>query len=256
MLKQWLRNKLAGPVYVDCYTDRKDVYDYAKIQPATRFYPNWWKRLKNKFGVDDEQNPGLEARYAGSMRHCMGFTELFRAAFCIPLWSDLRITVGPVGSNFHRWLFADKQSAAGVHSEKQRGDFLPNSHFQHLKLQTPWLLKCSEEVKFVFLDPSWTWGNEITDLIIPPGIIEFKYQAATNINMLIPRDAALPKMFDLKYGTPLAFLVPMTERRVILRHHLVSREKFALLGKPTLTFVNAYGTTKKKDQEQCPMKSK
>lgn len=255
MLK-WLRNKLAGPVYVDCYTFRKDVYDYAKIQPATRFYPGWWKKLKNKYGVVDPDNEMFELRETGTMRGCVGFTDLFKNAFCIPLWSDLRLTVGQVGSDFYKWLYADKISDAGTHPQEQRGDFLPDSHYQHFKLSSPWHLKCEEEVKFLFVDPVWT-SNLDNGIIIPPGVLEFKHQASTNINMLVIRDPELPRMIDLKYGEPLAFLVPMTERRVILRYHLVSREKFMAAGKPILSFVNAYITSKKmQEKQECPMKSK
>lgn len=253
MLK-WLRNKLAGPVYVDCYTCRKDVYDYAKIQSATRFYPGWWKKLKNKYGIVDPENEMFELREAGTMRGCVGFTDLFRKALCIPLWSDIRITIGPVGSDFFKWKYADNVSAAGPHPREQRGDFMPDSHYQHLKLHSPWQLKCDEDVSFLFVDPIWT-SNPDDGVIIPPGVLEFKYQHATNINMLIARDPDLPRVLELKYGAPLAFLVPMTERRVVLRHHFVSREVFSTINKPILTFINAYSISRKR-AEQCPMKSK
>lgn len=255
MLKQWLANKLQGPVYLDCYTSRKDVYDLAKIESATRFYPEWWKKLKNSFDATDANNTTLGDRIVPTMRYCVGFTSLFKRALCIPLWSDLRLTVGPVNSGFYKWIYSDRKSEAGVHPYEQRGEFAPDSHYQHLKLDCPWTVKCDGEVSFLFFDPVWT-GEPNSSVITPPGILDFKYQHSININMLVARDPEDPKVIDLRYGTPLAFLVPMTDRRVVLRYHLVSQEEFEGFFTPPITFVNAYGTIKKKEQEQCPMKSK
>lgn len=253
--KNWLRSKLDGPVYLDCYTSNADAYKYAKIEPAARFYPKWWKKLKNKYSVIDPSNPQLEMRESGTMRSCAGFTDLFKSALCIPLWSDLRLTVGPIGTDFYKWLYADGRSRAGVHGQAQRGDFMPDSEYQHFKLVTPWRIKCEEDVKFLLFDPTWT-GDANNGVITPPGVLEFKYQAAANVNILVARDLESPRVVDLKYGTPLAFLAPLTERRVVLRYHLISTEEFERLPKGALTFVNAYNTTKKKEQEQCPMKTK
>ena len=45
MLKKWLRNKLDGPIYLDCYTSNSSVYKAARISSAINHLPMWWKRL-------------------------------------------------------------------------------------------------------------------------------------------------------------------------------------------------------------------
>lgn len=256
MLK-WLRNKLAGPVYLDCYTYRQDVYEFAKIQSATRFYPNWWKKLKNTIGVVDPNNELLEERLAPTMRGCVGFTNFFRKSLCIPLWSDLRVTIGPTNSKFHKWYFADRASKISVHEQEQRGDFMPDADYQHLKLDAPWHIKCKEEVYFAFIDPVWTSDTVEGGIITTPGLLEFKHQHSVNINMLFERDPNIHRIIDLPYNHPLVFLIPLTERRVILRYHMVTREEFEAIRKPSLTFVNVYGTARRiREQQECPMKSK
>ena len=259
MLKKWLRNKLDGPVYLDCYTSNPNAYKAARISSAIHHLPLWWKRLLPT--VDRSVMDSLPSfkRPGTTMRHCVGLTDMFKKSFCIPLWSDLVVHVEPAMQDGYAWKFADGNSKLTEHAAFQRGDFMPPEHFQHLKLDSPWYLRCDEDINFLFFDPFWPSyeGEEVA--IIPPGILNFQHQTATNINMFIRKLPDEARDVTLKFNTPLAFITPLTERKVVLRHHLVSAEHILMhVARPHGAFNDSYvkskkaqiETTKQAQQEQ------
>lgn len=245
-LKKWLRNKLDGPVYLDCYTSNDSAYKAARISSAINHLPSWWKRL-----LPTVERPVMAElpnfkRPHPTMRHCVGLTDMFKKSFCIPLWSDLAVHVEPAMQEGCAWKFADGRTKATEHHPFQRGDFMPPEHFQHLKLDSPWYLHCNENINFLFFDPFWPSyeGEEVA--IIPPGLLNFQFQPGTNINMFIRKLPDEARTVELKFNTPLAFITPLTERKVVLRHHLVSAEYMAMhVARPQPAFIGSYLKAKK-----------
>jgi len=246
MIRKWIRNKLDGPVYLDCYTSNPNAYKAARISSAINHLPSWWKRLLPTV-ERPVMNELLKFKRPGStMRHCTGLTDMFKKSFCIPLWSDLIIHLEPAMQEGYAWKFADGRSKLTEHPAFQRGDFMPPEHFQHLKLDSPWYLHCDENINFLFFDPFWPSyeGEEVA--IIPPGLLNFQYQSGTNINMFIRKLENESRTVDLKLNTPLVFITPLTERKVVLRHHLVSQEYATMyVNRPVAAFNDSYVKGKK-----------
>lgn len=241
---RWLRNKLDRPVYLDCYTADPDAYKVARIKSATHYLPSWWKRLSPTVQMPFTPAALNITCEISTMRHCVGFTDLFKKSFCLPLWSDIVISVNPVGTEGFLWQFADLKSDASEHPAYQRGDFLPHEHFQHLKLNSPWHLKCDEDINFLFFDPLWPSYTGEEQAIIPPGVMNYRYQSGTNINIFIRKLPDRPRQLELKFDTPLVFITPLTERKVILRHHLVTPQEIRSIQRPQTAFVGAYAKSK------------
>lgn len=243
MLRQWLRNKLARPVYVDCYTTSQPAYEVARIKSAARYIPKWWKNISTTL-THPLINEGVEL-YGNTptMRGCAGFIDLFKNSFALPLWSDVSILVYPEGQEGYYWKFADNMSEAEEHSPVQRGAFMDPKKYQHIKLKSPWYLRCEEPIEFLFFDPFWLRKDEET-VLIPPGIVNYKYQTTTSINMFIRKLPGENRTVSLEFNTPLVFLTPLTTRKVILRHHIVSEEKLSQLRRNQVAFVNSYQKAK------------
>jgi hypothetical protein len=171
------------------------------------------------------------------------------------MWSDLTVYVEPAMRDGYAWKFADNRSKVTHHDEFQRGDFMPSEHFQHIKLGSPWHLKCKEDINFLFFDPFWPSyeGEEVA--IIPPGLLSFQHQQGTNVNMFIRKLPDEARTVEIKFNTPLVFLTPLTERKVVLRHHLVSQEYLVMqVDRPQPAFNDSYLKGKKakiKTQEQA-----
>jgi len=224
------------------YTDRKEVFDLAKPIKASKAFPDWWKDLPKEM-------PGDPITPMSTMKRCIGFTELYNNGFILPMWSDLNIDVGPIGTTGARWCYADMKSGAGNHPAEQRGNYLPDTQYQHLKLTSPWHAVCDEDVKWAYFQPTWNFNNPET-LVIPPAVIDFKYQTNLNVNLFLVRtDQA--KMHNFLFGQPMAHIVPLTERPVEYRFNLVTKEELDGLRTPSLWFTNKY-TNFKTAAGKCP----
>lgn len=249
MLK-WLRNKLQGPIYLDCYTSNPNAYKAARISSASNYLPPWWKRLLPAVDRPMREDVPNFNHPAPTMRGCVGFIDLFKKSFCMPMWSDLVVHVEPAMEEGYAWKFADNFSSLSHHGAFQRGDFMPPEHFQHIKLDSPWNLHCDEGINFLFFDPFWPSYEGEETIIIPPGVLNFKHQMGTNVNMFIRKLPDQARNVEIKFNTPFVFLMPLTERKVILRHHLVSKEYLRMqVDRPQPAFRSSYLKAKKAKAE-------
>lgn len=232
------------PIVLDLFTYRQEIFDFAKPLEARHFYPEWWKSTPKSLTLPNELHP------TPSIKTCNGFIDQFQRGFIVPMWSDLMIELAPEGEPNARWKFADQTSEAVPHPEWQRGGFLPDTRHFHLKLVTPWLGFCKEAVDFQLMPASWHIERP-QDMVIPTGVLNFKYQNAINVNAFFTRHAQR-RVHELKYDEPLLHFVPLSDRELELRHHMVDRDEWArLISKAkSLSFTGNYNKQKKKSA--CP----
>jgi hypothetical protein len=251
-------NFFSKDIVLHCYTSRPEVFNYAPIRKATAFFPEWWKALPTAYAR--ENGMGLTT----TMKLCTGFTDLFARGFVLPLWSDVSIgiekKIDPDVENHKyqfRYQFSDNTSSFVSHDAKQSGGFYPVSEYQHLKFNTPWIFSCAEDISFLQIQPTWNLKNP-EKMLVPPGVLNFKYQVSTEVNSLWPRGIE-DVVHDLAFGQPLTLFIPLTERKVKLQLHLISREEF--LNRSSMNagtfFVNKYRNNKKILKERgCPFQFK
>ena len=211
-------NFLKRPVVLHCYTNRAEVFNYASVKKSSEFIPSWWKVVPKTVPDPKSLFPG------GTIKTCVGFTDLYSAGFMVPMWSDFAIKVGPIGDPFYFWQYVDGCSEAEEHNQTQRGGAYPTTHYQHLKLITPWLLRCDEDIKFLLTGPTWNITNP-EKMHVLTGIVNFKYVAQANVNTLFIKQEA-PFQYNLNVGDPLLHIIPLTERKVIIKNHLVDDATF------------------------------
>lgn len=224
-------------ITLDCYTSDRQAYEHAKIQQAGKFIPDWWKSLPK-----DVPFP--------TMRQCAGFIDLYKKSFVLPLWSDVDISIS---DDQYTWQYADHCSNAEGHSGAQFDGWVSEESNFHLKLISPWRLKCDKEVFFQWSDVSWD-GERVFKYTTPTAVVEYKYQHATNVNLLFNKKVV--QDIRLHHGTPLVFITPLTEKKVVLRHHLVSESEVEQLSNPfPAVNIGRYMSAKKhakKKESKCP----
>jgi hypothetical protein len=239
-------------VVLDCFTFNHAAYELFPIEKSVYHLPDWWKQLPSKI---DKGNAG----YDPTMKKCQGLKSFYQNGISIPLWSEfaVRWVSDEEKKQTHiNWKFSDEISSAEVHSQSQRGTFLSEKKYQHLKILSPWAFKCKEDINWLFVQNFWALNNP-EKFIILPGCIDFKYQHVTNINVMIPFEQLKNCHFSLECGSPLVSLFPLTERKVEIKNHLVSMEEFKkLLGFGKISFTGRYNTIRsiieKKEQKKCP----
>lgn len=234
---------------VDCFTNRADLHSLLPVSKSTKGFPEWWKNLPKTYHSDIEILP------RSTMKACNGFTEYFKNTFYIPFWSDALFHVGPDFNTGLNYSFADGTTTISVHSSAERGTYLNESSYQHIKVQSPWFIECKDDVKFVFNQNTWEFDKP-EQTIIPPGIIDFKYQKATNYNMFF-KYTGTPYDVFIKAGSPIVTYAALTEREVKIHNHLLDEKEYkSRREKNSATFVfrNRYNTTKDliDSTKKCP----
>lgn len=246
----WFKRK---KLVVDCFTDKGHAYELAPIQPAIKFIPSWWKALPKTF-------PSLGNRMSPdpTMKSCAGFIEQYKQGIIMPLWTDGLIDIGPEGTDGYRWEMADGVTEITSHPEEQRGTYLPNSKYQHLKIVSPWLVQTKEDVYWQYMQPMYNF-NQPDHIIGLPGVMNFKYQQQTHINLIFTRIKDKVIRHALRRGQPMTHLIPFTERELDLRLHLVDKAEIERINACSYhsTFYRSYQKMVKirKDREKekkCP----
>lgn len=207
------------PLVVTLFTANESAYKFSRPQKATYFLPDWWKALPKRVAKD-----GGEPRVGdltNTMKTCPGFVDLYSRGFIHPMWSDFQVEVSP--NKDYQYQYADKVSVAQEHADHQMaGNPYLRTH-NHLKLVSPWEAREDSGVKFTLIAPMWN-GFGAEDVLVPPGVVDYKYGLDLNINLFIRRYPE-PKVYEFSFGQPLAHFIPMSDRPVKLVYELVSEEE-------------------------------
>jgi hypothetical protein len=184
--------------------------------------PDWWKALP----IDDQLQIGEQP----NMRTCAGFTELYSKGIMLPLWSELTVQLD--GENGYRYQYADAVSALSHHNPVQSGSMIESSETLHLKLDSPWVFSCAEDINWHFSQPVW---NQFAgkDYCVPTGVVNYKYMGNTQINILFRKQV---RVIQLPHGMPLAHIIPLSERPLTIANHLVDQQEYdrrKILNQPT-----------------------
>ena len=198
------------PIVLDCYAKQRRVAEVAPIQKTQNFTPEWWKQLSKSPTTDVFPKPP-------TMRHCVGFINWYTNGVTIPMWCDLALTIGSKQDGGYRYQYADRCSTATQHSARQHNNNYPDREFQHIKLEAPWVIRCEEPVKFMFVEHAWNMIHFKTIRIVP-GILDFKYQPSANINLMVSRTDETQQIV-IPLLEPLVQILPMSDREIQLNIH-------------------------------------
>lgn len=213
-------------VVLDCYTTDPAIYKHAKITSGIKHFPEWWKELvpsgSNWQKVHKERSDFFGQK---TMKNCPGFVNLYKKSFVLPLWSDLRFYIPskPI-KNYFEYSFADEYSKADYHSHEQHNNHYSDDDYQHVKIISPWFLKCDSDIEWVSMPPVWETINNLESLKFLSGTLNFRHQNGTHVSLFIKKEEE-DLYIDIPCNFPLAFYLPLTERKIKVKHHLVSESE-------------------------------
>ena len=223
------------------------VFELQKPDHAIKFIPQEWKDLpattQQKVYKIPQSTMTIEE---STLKGCVGFINLFKNGFIIPMWADTKLETLKTGEQL---IFSPNQISKGSqHDSKLMWKGLYDG-WSHYKLNSPWYIKCSEDVKFIQTECSWNDTAQKKNYHIVNGVVDFKYQTGTHINMWTKPENVL----EFSMGTPMVHLIPLTDRKIKLNYHLVEGKD---LMRHQLTFRNIYKQNKQINDEQqkrkCP----
>ena len=223
-------------IVLDCFTSEQGIADLFPISSLKRNPPNWWKSFSNTTPID-----GCPVEFS-TIKRCPGIRDLFIEAFCIPAWSEYKLYKDPVQGFSH--IGPNRYAEGNVHQQTQLGP--QYSDYVHFKFLSPWFLKQKHEMKWMMMQPFWH-GN--TDILLPPGILEFKHQHSTHINIISKKESEF-KEYNFSAGDPLAYLVPLTESKIEIKTHVVDQTELQKLKTFHHSFHNSYELTRKRKNNE------
>jgi hypothetical protein len=205
------------PIYLDCYTYSHYAYNHAKINYAKNYIPDWWKK-----------EPTINSNEKPTIRHCPAFSSFYAKGIVLPSWGEVEITVNPFKSDkpAYEWISSNEDFDLSNSSHpKNQWDGFGGDNLFNIKFVSPWAFKTREKVNFVWSQPTWSNPDTFNSLTILPAVVQFKTQSATEINFVIQQKQKEQKI-KIPPLNPLLILHPMTERRIEIRNHLISSDKF------------------------------
>jgi hypothetical protein len=196
-------------VVVDLFTSDAGVFKYSKPREASQFVPEWWKKIKMPSHLDT------------SMKGCAGFIDLYKHGFIVPMWADLNVQM--LDNEQPSFIYASGKHKATSHPYQQAGSFMFDSHTRSMKLYSPWWGRTKADIYWHMTHPMWN-QNMQRNWSVPPAVLSLKHQNAMHVNALI-HDSNVPREFRIEFNTPMMHLLPLTESKIELKHHLVTAEE-------------------------------
>ena len=229
-------------IVLDCLTFEPHVYNFAKIEYAKKYYPDWWIKTPSTFNVADAANGMLASRKVNihstnkerlTIKHCAAFRNLYNKGIVIPSWFEFEWSISNFADKNTKVRSSD--SAFNInsgHSREQYGLFV-DENFIHAKISSPWKFSTNKKIYFSWNQPTWNYHqNNLFELCVLPGVLDFYEQNETNINLLTRFKDKDHKIY-IPALTPLVILHPLTEQKIIIKNHLVSEKEwrsFNLIG--------------------------
>jgi hypothetical protein len=229
-------------IVLDCFTVNTHAYNLHPIQSAINHYPSWWEKTPRYF-LKDNFIPH------STIKGCTGLIDYYKQGFIMPLWTDISIDIKDKG---YRWQCADQQTQIDIHPPQEFDQYINSSDYGHIKIGSSWTLKSKSDINWLFTKPYWNF-QPIENYSIPVGVLNFKYQHSSNIQLLLSLKEN--SQFILKAGTPLVHLIPLTDKKVSIKTHLVSLEEYKKLDITRSFFLNDYRKRTnilKNKESKCP----
>jgi len=186
-------------------------------------HPDWLKNLKKSFKLFNPKSNHFDE--IPTIKNCPGINYFMNEGIKFKLWADLKIRVYPTGEVEDITYGIEMFQSLGQHAPMQYEHLYPNNKTA-FKLNNPWVAKCNHDTKFIFTESHYSTNFfRENNMHIAPGVIDFKYQHALNVHILIDKKEEPYELF-LPYGTPLFTLYPLSEKKINIDCKLVNDEEF------------------------------
>ena len=200
----------------------------------------------------DDKETGVEIDVpANTIKTCDGMVDLYKSGFIIQLWTDV-ITVT---DEFGDWKYTSKSEFKITgNNRRQFGENFDN--YIHLKFVSPWIIREKTGVNFLLTSPVWNNANYWNYLHVLPGIVNFKTQSSSHVNMFVNKTN---QTLHMEAGMPLVHVIPLSENKINIKCHLIDKDEEKKLD-PSLSyfsFLNGHKkfkkmTEKKESESKCP----
>lgn len=205
-------------VVLDCFTRISEVYEYAKIDSAARYVPQWWKDTPKINGDVDR----------GTIKHCVAFKDYFSRGIVIPSWFEMNLTIYEKNNADNKWFdWESSNSFVSTDRSHHPGQFekFADIDGKNIKLNSPWGFKTQENISFTATQPTWNLRKQLDFFTVLPGVVNFKYQSFCNVNLFVLNKEKI-QFCNIPALTPLIILHPLSEKKIKIKNHLINDKEW------------------------------
>lgn len=190
-------------------------------------HAEWHRLLKNTFKqFDPNTNSSFDVATA---KNCPGINYFMNEGIKFKMWTDLKLRVHPSGQVEHLPLSLQYEQIPVVQHFERQYEHIYQDTKTACKLNNPWIAKCNKDIKFLFTESHYSTNFfREHNINIAPGLIDFKYQSALNIHLIMDKKKE-PYEILIPYGTPLITLYPMTDKKINIDCKFISKEEFQFI---------------------------
>lgn len=221
-------------IILDCFTSDHLAYTNAKINSGKAFFPEWFKKTPATAIIPEEKNQDPRLK-TGTIKLCGGLKEYYRNAVIIPSWFTMMIDVLGDSENNISWQSVGTRGLEEVSHKREQYEKFAYKNQTNLKIQSPWFLKTKENINWVWSQPTWSQKDFYENMNLLPAIINYKYTHDTNISWMLYYTGQ-NKTINIDPLTPLVALHPMSDKKVIIKNHLVDDFEISKILEPERMF--------------------
>ena len=143
----------------------------------------------------------------GTAKRCPSFVDLFKTAYVMKSWTDMKFTFFPNKEGWTWEIPNDLFVVNASHADYQFLDWIPYKGFrQVLKPDSPWVLETPKGVSTLQIPYPFDFNQDFT---VWPGIIHTDMHHETNLQLFV-YDKNPDEQFEIniKRGQPLAMYIP------------------------------------------------
>jgi hypothetical protein len=228
------------------------IYNEYPIEKANRYIPEEWKAVPSSykeraFPQIAESKMQLDVP---TIKKCTGLTNLFSTGFIIPSWSDFDLEI--VEDGRFLWHSPSPIIQMHKHDRNQLGSWELYKDYSHVKVISPWSVYEKSGIKFAWNRCDWHNTERAANVHVISGVVDYKYQHTTNINMFVKR----PSITKFLAGEPLVHVIPLTEKEVVIHPQLISEKEHQSRFGYVSSNMNGYKKSKnikvEKEKSKCP----
>lgn len=212
-------------IVLDCFTSLPVAFDYAPIDYAIKYFPDWWKSTPKNF--IDKNSIKNE-----TIKKCSAIIDYHRTGIVIPSWFDLQLKIDSIDvvSNRNFYWKSSVKLGLSTHPTDQFKLFHGEDGI-HIKIMSAWRFYTKKKIFFTWHQPTWHMRDYMFNIVGLPGVIEFHTQKSTNIN-LFARYTEKQQDIRILPLTPMVVMHPLTDHNIKIVNHLVSEEELVRLDSP------------------------
>lgn len=241
-------------ITVDCFTSNPMIYHNYRIDKASKFFPEEIKQLPNYVQLKKNHDPVSKLMQdIPTVRRCVGLKDLFSYGYILPAWSNISLEITESGQIFSNdsVSYASDTLTLQQHDRIQYGSGIYKDRV-HVKLLAPWHLSEKTGIKFTWNMCDWNRTDTADNIRILSGMLDFKYQHQVNVNAFVRKNCIV----SYNTGDPLVHMVPVTDKKVNFKYHLVNDKDYNELTRLTMIETSYHDHRKLKAHDitegKCP----